>query len=157
MSGLGSRSGVPSSLRRRVLAEEPVCRHCHQPATQVDHITSRARIAAQMVGMPDDLIRAAQDLRESLQGLCASCHAKKTEQEFPGARAHFGAVWDAGKLRRSSPDPIEACPMCGGAMEFDHEFALNYVCGKRDVQPADVVRSVPISHRVCSWFAVISS
>jgi hypothetical protein len=132
VSGLVSRSGVPSSLRRRVLAEEPVCRRCDKPATEVDHITSRARIAAQMVGMPDDFVRAAQDRRENLQGLCARCHAEKTEQEFPGARAHFGAAWDARKLRRSSPEPIEACPMCGGAMEFDHEFALNYVCGNCD-------------------------
>jgi hypothetical protein len=57
-----------SALRRQVLAEEPTCRVCGAPATEVDHITSRASIAASMPG-PEDFLREVSDRR----GTCKRC------------------------------------------------------------------------------------
>lgn len=59
-------------LRARVLAEEPLCRHCLRDgrvtaATDVDHITAKAR------GGTDD--------RANLQPLCHQCHSRKTATE----------------------------------------------------------------------------
>ena len=57
-------------LRGMVLREEPLCRHCKQqgrltPATEMDHID----------GNQWNLDR------DNLQGLCKSCHSKKTVAE----------------------------------------------------------------------------
>ena len=63
-------------LRRMVLARQPLCQdpfgtHAHHhelvPATEVDHITPLA------AGGGNSL--------ENLQGLCKSCHSRKTRQE----------------------------------------------------------------------------
>ena len=56
-------------LRVIVLAEEPLCRECDavgrtEPATDVDHILPKRQ--------------GGTDKRENLQGLCHSCHSKKT-------------------------------------------------------------------------------
>lgn len=58
------------ALRRQVLAEEPVCRICRDAWTHdVDHIeTVKARPDLKLV-------------RENLQGLCISCHSRKSAGE----------------------------------------------------------------------------
>lgn len=55
-------------LRARVLAEEPLCRMCNEPATDVDHIS----------GDPSD------NTRVNLQPLCHACHSYKTGRERAG-------------------------------------------------------------------------
>lgn len=63
-------TGAWRRLRADVLADEPLCRDCNArgiltPATDVDHIHND----------PSD------NRRESLQSLCASCHARKTARD----------------------------------------------------------------------------
>ena len=57
-------------LRRIVLSEEPLCRHCLQhgittPSTDMDHIDGNAFNVD----------------RANLQGLCHTCHSRKTAKE----------------------------------------------------------------------------
>jgi len=59
--------------RGAVLAEEPRCRNCTRPATQVDHI------------VPVDL--GGTDERSNLQALCTYHHRAKTALEQSKARA----------------------------------------------------------------------
>ena len=59
-------------LRKQVLAEEPLCRHCAAqgltvPATEVDHMRG-----------------AADNSRDALQALCKPCHSIKTMAELYG-------------------------------------------------------------------------
>ena len=54
------------ALRAQVLAEEPRCRMCGAPSTDVDHI----------VPVP----QGSED-RGNLQGLCHACHSSKTRKE----------------------------------------------------------------------------
>lgn len=57
-------------LRAIKFAMNPVCEHCHRKQTaEIDHITP-LRIAPEM----------ALDV-DNLQGLCKSCHARKTQKE----------------------------------------------------------------------------
>lgn len=65
-------------LRKQVLAEEPLCRHCAAqgltvPATEVDHMRG-----------------AADNSRDALQALCKSCHSRKTAAEWNGREARMG-------------------------------------------------------------------
>lgn len=53
-----------------VLREEPLCRKCGEPATEVDHVISRER--------------GGEDTRDNLQGLCKPCHSQKTVGEDRG-------------------------------------------------------------------------
>lgn len=66
--GSTRRSRLPKNwptLRRKVLAAQPTCAHCHKlPATDVDHIVA---------GDNHDLA--------NLQGLCSPCHTRKTVAE----------------------------------------------------------------------------
>lgn len=55
-------------LRRAILSQEPLCRHCNGVATEVDHIS----------GDPSD------NTRDNLQGLCKPCHSHKTGRERAG-------------------------------------------------------------------------
>jgi 5-methylcytosine-specific restriction protein A len=57
-------------LRRRFLAEHPVCRLCNEPATDVDHIISKRK------GGTDDW--------ENLQPMCRRHHSIKTASEDGG-------------------------------------------------------------------------
>ena len=58
-------------LRLVVLARDPVCMICHRDAAwHADHIVPKSR------GGTDDL--------ENLQGLCESCHNRKTPTEDGG-------------------------------------------------------------------------
>lgn len=54
-------------LRAWILSGEPLCRVCGAPATDVDHITPKAR------GGTDDV--------DNLQPLCHECHSRKTALE----------------------------------------------------------------------------
>lgn len=56
-------------LRLMVLHEEPLCRMCSAPSQEVDHI--------------QPLSRGGTNERENLQGLCRSCHSRKTAGEGP--------------------------------------------------------------------------
>mgnify|MGYP000918218884 CR=1 FL=1 len=65
-------------LRKQVLAEEPLCRHCAAqglvvPATEVDHMRG-----------------AADNSRDALQALCKPCHSIKTMAELYGRPARLG-------------------------------------------------------------------
>ena len=65
-------------LRKQVLAEEPLCRHCAAqglvvPATEVDHMRG-----------------AADNSRDALQALCKPCHSIKTLAELYGREARMG-------------------------------------------------------------------
>jgi 5-methylcytosine-specific restriction enzyme A len=59
-------------LRRLYLRRYPVCVLCGRPATDVDHILPRRR--------------GGSDHETNLQALCASCHARKTNQELRQGR-----------------------------------------------------------------------
>ena len=91
-----------------------------------------------MCGADDDLVRAVQDDRRNLQGLCGNCHAQKTEREFPGSRAFHGAKWARRKAARSSTTPqrLDRCPVCGAGMEFD-EIMADFACQWCDPGIAD--------------------
>ena len=51
-------------IRLRVLKEEPFCRVCKAPTTEVDHIIP--------------LSQGGTNARSNLQGLCKSCHSRKS-------------------------------------------------------------------------------
>ena len=72
-------------LRAYVLAREPLCRHCGNVATDVDHIS----------GDPSDNREA------NLQPLCHSCHSHKTGRERAGLSMVHGC--DASGMPR---DPV---------------------------------------------------
>lgn len=57
----------PDRVRQQMLAEEPTCRLCGAPTTDVDHI------------LP--LVAGGKHVRENLQGLCRPCHLEKSRQE----------------------------------------------------------------------------
>ena len=59
-------------LRRQVLTEEPTCRDCGAPATQVDH-----RLAIAFGGTSE---------RSNLAALCAMCHRAKSHRERKAVR-----------------------------------------------------------------------
>lgn len=61
-------------LRTRVLAEEPLCRMCSEPATDVDHVN----------GDPSD------NSKQNLQPLCHACHSHKTGRERAGLHVIHG-------------------------------------------------------------------
>mgnify|MGYP003651026733 CR=1 FL=1 len=67
--GYGSRW---RRLRRMILNRHPLCVHCDGSvaATEVDHIVPRAA--------------GGNDAPENLQGLCKSCHSRKTATEDGG-------------------------------------------------------------------------
>lgn len=55
-------------IRADQIAWEPWCQRCGAPASHADHIRPRRQFAN----------RAAADLPNNLQSLCASCHSSKT-------------------------------------------------------------------------------
>ena len=71
----GTYRGFPPAVVRRVRLEEPTCRRCGAPATEVDHVVGRAD--ALQLGWT---MAAIQD-RRNAQGLCHECHEAKTELE----------------------------------------------------------------------------
>jgi 5-methylcytosine-specific restriction protein A len=62
-----------SRLRAQVLAEEPRCRSCGAPSTEVDHTRAKA------FGGADD--------RSNLRGVCATCHKRKTAGDSRAGKA----------------------------------------------------------------------
>ena len=76
-------------LRKQVLAEEPLCRHCAAQglvvlATEVDHMNG-----------------AADNSREALQALCKPCHSIKTMAELYGRPARQGCDVDGNPINPS--------------------------------------------------------
>jgi 5-methylcytosine-specific restriction enzyme A len=65
--GYGSRW---RRLRRMILNQQPLCVRCGAPATDVDHIVPRAA--------------GGDDSASNLQGLCKSCHSRKTATQDGG-------------------------------------------------------------------------
>ena len=66
-------------LRERVLARDPICQDCYKrghitTATDVDHVS----------GDPSD------NSMKNLQGLCHSCHSRKTRREMNGSDEMWG-------------------------------------------------------------------
>ncbi|MEE8473549.1 MAG: HNH endonuclease signature motif containing protein [Dehalococcoidia bacterium] len=59
--GYGSRW---QQIRKVVLREEPFCRSCSAPSTEVDHIKPMSK--------------GGDNSRGNLQGLCKRCHSSKT-------------------------------------------------------------------------------
>ena len=55
------------NLRLLVLHRDPVCMTCKRPATEVDHVVSKAD--------------GGEDTMKNLQGLCKRCHSRKTARE----------------------------------------------------------------------------
>ena len=70
----GYQSEAWRGLRDRVKREEPSCRRCGAPTTDVDHIVPLADGGGQFD-------------RENLQGLCHPCHKKKTGEDNRRRRA----------------------------------------------------------------------
>jgi len=54
------------------MQEEPYCRYCGAPSSQVDHITP--------------VVEGGITERDNLQGLCRRCHNMKTGREAARAR-----------------------------------------------------------------------
>lgn len=80
-SRLRGRAAVEE--RRRIRAEEPLCRMCLEagritPTQEIDHIVPLAQGGA--------------DTRENKQGLCTPCHAAKSAAERQGGRAKVQGV-----------------------------------------------------------------
>lgn len=73
-------------LRERVLSEEPLCRMCGAPATDVDHIDNDGN----------------NNERDNLQGLCHECHSRKTAGDM-GKRATWGCDADGMPLDPRHP------------------------------------------------------
>lgn len=70
--------GAPwRKLRMMVLREEPLCRRCGNPASEVDH-----RVPKEQGG---------DDTRDNLQALCKPCHSTKTVTEDRGFKTGISA------------------------------------------------------------------
>jgi len=74
-------------LRARILAADPLCRHCLEresrpvPATEVDHIDRHRGNAIKFWSA------------KNLQPLCSPCHARKTATERGHAVARLPEAW----------------------------------------------------------------
>lgn len=90
-------------LRAAVLAREPLCRHCGEVATDVDHIS----------GDPSD------NRLSALQPLCHACHSSKTMRERNGTTtgcdvngwpidpaSHWNEKSLEGDAARPPPEPL---------------------------------------------------
>lgn len=67
-------------IRKRVLRRDPMCQMCEEePSEEVDHITP--------------LSEGGTDSMENLQGLCTSCHSKKTYRENEQDQQTYDYPW----------------------------------------------------------------
>ena len=92
-------------LRQRVLAEEPLCRHCAAQgavvvATEVDHMRG-----------------AADNSRDALQALCKPCHSIKTMAELYGRPARLGCDEQGYPIGSDHPWNKAAVARSGAAAE----------------------------------------
>lgn len=81
-----------SRLRAQVLAEEPQCRLCGAPSTEVDHIVAKAF--------------GGSDGRPNLRGLCHRHHVEKTTADSRLGKARKAA----GSLLSHSPSEERTTP-----------------------------------------------
>jgi HNH endonuclease len=80
-------------VRKEALArDQAICRHCGQPATEVDH-----RVELIDGGAPFDL--------DNLQSLCAACHDSKSSEARYRRAARASSTWGR----------MTACPGCAGS------------------------------------------
>lgn len=64
------------AIRRRVLLRDPICKACHkQPSKCADHIIPRSQ--------------GGSDEMSNLQGLCVSCHNRKSGREGEADEPRF--------------------------------------------------------------------
>lgn len=92
-------------LRKQVLAEEPLCRHCAAqglvvPATEVDHMNG-----------------AADNSRDALQALCKPCHSIKTMAELYGRPPRQGCDEQGYPIGSDHPWNKAAVARSGAAAE----------------------------------------
>ena len=91
-------SGAWRKLRDKVLARDPICQDCYRrdyitPATDVDHIN----------GDPSN------NSLKNLQGLCHSCHSRKTRREMNGSAGTWGCDANGHPLDPDHPWNINKC------------------------------------------------
>ena len=78
-------------FRRWHLTRNPMCRHCGQLATEIDHI--------------QPLAKGGEKYSEgNLQALCKSCHSKKTHAEQHGRRIKGSTIDGIPLWRLLEPD-----------------------------------------------------
>jgi len=88
-------------LRAAVLRDEPSCRQCGDPSTDIDHIVP--------------LRRGGSHSRENLQGLCHSCHSRKTVVE-DGGWGRRATTGQSIQTRMWMPPDEASVSVCPGAL-----------------------------------------
>ena len=93
----GRRTGFSSAQRRKILQRDPVCVMCH---------AAESTIADHVVCYPEAMRRGwslaeYHDWRANGQGLCGSCHDRKTKAEQVEGLRRFGAK----RWRPAGPHP----------------------------------------------------
>jgi len=88
-----------AGVRARVLAEEPECVYCGEPSAVVDHIE------------PHRGDRELFFARSNLQGVCKSCHDRKTARQDGG----FGNA-------RRDDDILPGCDEAGRPLDPRHPW-----------------------------------
>jgi hypothetical protein len=95
------------ALRAQVLVEEPTCRVCGAPTTDVDHVVA--------VAVRPDLVV----VRSNLQGLCHAHHSAKTTREDGGFGRGRGGKISTGSRSLRSGTPQRERPQVFAQKKFE--------------------------------------
>jgi 5-methylcytosine-specific restriction enzyme A len=109
-------------VRRMVLLEEPECRVCGAPSTQVDHIIP--------------VSQGGSSQRDNLQGLCAPCHKAKSDAE-QNARWEPWRQWREARTPPPGMDLIHL-PEVARRLGIQYATARRWV-SKGNFPPVEVV------------------